>query len=368
MAASLLLVTLAGCTGTEEESIPIILVVGSVEPAGPQLQLYEDVRDPMAAPARDLAPVGAPLRLPDAPVSLDVVDRNGERSELVVLDESGALHFVDISDLPVSFALLRSIDVAALIPSDPLNPALCWQQVQIGGGASEPGRYAALLESCPDEPPEVYVVDLVSQELEYALTQEHVGTQLLPIGIYVDQRSDLLYFAADEIGEVEVQSLPLTGAVEPEPLGETPVDPPEAVDLSPIAGGIGVLAEDGALGIVPYEGDPLAPADLGLSEASMLLPDPSSNVELLAAFSETRGRLVEGLDDIEFEELFLRRPLVDATLEPVQRFAYLLEEGGVEILDLFPYADPPSNRLLFFDLPGLDEPRVITWAFGTRLP
>ena len=363
-------ILLGGCTGTQEESIPILLVVGSVEAGAPQLQLFEDVRDPMTP--RDLQPVGTPVPLPAAPVSFDVIDRNGERSELVVLTEAGTLHFFDLSDLPDSFVQSRTpVDAAALVlaSGEAVGPAFCWRQVQVGGEPSAAGRYAALLDSCRSDLTEVYVLDLVTSEFLYALSLRHVDAQpLLAVGIHLDQASDRLFFATDEFTETLVQSVEVAGEAAPEELGLSPLDPLEAVDLAPLGSGIGLLGEGGELSIVPFTGDAPAPVDLELAAARTLLPDPSGNVELVAAFAESRGALVDILEDQEPESLDLAEPLADATLEPVQRFAYLLEEGGIEVLDLFSYADPPANRLRFFDLAGLEDPRVITWAFGNRLP
>lgn len=368
----LALLVLAGCTGTQEESIPILLVVGSVENGGSQLQLVEDVRDPLANPPRNLVPVpGSVQPLPSPPVSFDVVDRNGERSELVVLDEGGTVRFFDLSNLPSSFSPSRnSVNVAELIPADSaVGPAFCWRQVQVGGEPAQPGRYAAVLDSCSAESTEVYVVDLIDEQFLYALSLEHVAAQpLLPAGIYVDQVSNRLYFATDDFTDTLVQSLPLGGDAGPEELGQVAIDPLRATDLAPLANGIGLLGDD-LLAVVPFEGTPQSsPADTGLSSAKRLLPDPSGNVELLVALSDSRAALLDGLEDEDPVSLFLQEPLADATLEPVQRFAYLLEEGGIEILDLFPYAEPQADRLLFFDLPGLGNPRVITWAFGTQDP
>ena len=365
----LALLVLVGCTGTQEESIPILLVVGSVESGSSQLQLVEDVRDPLANPPRNLVPIPGSIEpLPSPPVSFDVVDRNGERSELVVLDESGVVHFFDLADLPTSFGTSRTaVNVAALIPPESaVGPAFCWQQVQVGGGPEQPGRFAALLDSCSADLTEVYVVDLIDEQFLYALTLEHVEAQpLLPAGTYVDQASNRLFFATDEFTDTLIQSLPLAGGGAPVELGQVAIDPLMATDLAPLGNGIGLLGED-LLAVIPFEGSVQSPVDTGLSSAELLLPDSSGNVELLVALSDSRAALLEGLEDEDPASLSLQEPLVDATLEPVQLFAYLLEEGGIEILDLFPYPEPRSDRLLFVDLPGLEDPRVITWAFGNQ--
>lgn len=365
----LTLLVLVGCTGTQEDSIPVLLVVGSVETGNPQLQLFEDVRDPLANPPRNLVPIpGSVEPLPSPPVSFDVVDRNGERSELVVLDEGGVVHFFDLADLPGSFGTSRNpVNVADLIPADSaVGSAFCWRQLQVGGDSTQSGRYAAVLDSCSAEVTEVYVIDLIDERFLYALSLEHVAAQpLLPAGIYVDQATNRLYFATDEFTDTLVQSVPLAGVGAPLELGQVAIDPLTATDLAPLANGIGVLGED-LLAVIPFEGSASTPVDTELSSATSLLPDPSGNVELLVALSSTGAAILDGLEDDDPDTLFLQEPLADATLEPVQRFAYLLEEGGIEILDLFPYPEPRSDRLLFVDLPGLADPRAITWAFGTQ--
>jgi hypothetical protein len=374
---SALLVTLAACTGTREDLLPTLLVVGSVDATGAShLMIIEDVFDPGATPARTLVPVtGSKRLLPAPPVSLDVTDRKGARDELVVLvrdDGLGlsALHFFDLSELdpgdPASFSTSRPpIDVGALLMTEATSGApVCLSEVQVGAK----GRYAALLDdgACRDGIPEIHVVDLVELKYLFSVSTSFAGVRPLPAGIFVNQSRDLLYFATGEIGATKVVSMPLTGG-EKEEVGEAELEleSAQSSDLAAVADGIGLLA-DGDLSLVRSQaGAPARSIDSEIG-ATMLLADPTGNLAQLVAFSDSKVAIFAGPEDDDPLAYSLRETLVAATLEPVQLFAYLLEEGGIEILDLFPYAEEPSNRLLFVPLGELTDPRVITWSYAVR--
>lgn len=373
------LLTLAACTGTREASLPTLLVIGSVGPSGPQLLLVEDIFQPGATPPRDLVQVsGSETPLLAPPVSLDVVDRNGARSELVVLArnaDTGEAHlqFFDLTDLdPDAGQPLASgrapLDIATLLQDEATDGApVCPVEVAVGGG----GSLAALLDdgSCRDGIPDIFVVDLDSREFRFALS-EFPGVELLAAGIFVDQRNDTLFFAAESLNRIEVHSLSLAGddgAATPVGDAELSATSGTATDLARQADGIGLLADE-RLALVPISGAGTDTADSvrTLADARMLLSDPTGTLEELVVLSGTRVAIHADAADSNPQEFRLSATPVDATLEPVQRFAYLLESGGVEILDLFRYAEPPSSRTLFIALPDLEEPRAITWAYAAE--
>jgi hypothetical protein len=382
--AALLLVLLPACTGTSEADLPTLLVVGTGAPA--QLQLLEDVYQPSGTPARTLVPVpGSERELPAPPVSLDVVDRVGARSELVVLVHSDAegvaeLRFFDLSDLsatdPSRFVMSRPpLDLTALLQAESEIPQpICPVEVEV----SDDGRHAALLDdgSCRESGfPDIYVIDLTLRRLLYALSVEHPAVNLLPAGIHIDQATDLLYFAAGSLAPIEVLALPITGASRPADLGAASISPVagDDADLARVADGIGLLTGD-RLALVPFGDEDQGAVEpvSTLVAAERLLADPAASLDVLVVLSADRVAIHQNAEDDSPQTYPLRAAPVGATLEPVQRFAYLLEAGGVEILDLFPYAEPPASRTLFVSVPGLAEPAVITWAYpsdvGGALP
>lgn len=379
LAGLLALFLLAACTGTQEARLPTLLIVGSAVAGGGQLELVEDVYDPNASAARSLVPVAGSARsLPAPPVSLDVVDRAGSRPELVALLRGEALAelaFFNIADLdasqPNDFNPSRArIQLGPMLePTLPDGEPLCLSEVQVSGD----GRYAALLDdgSCRDQGiPDLHVVDLRDETRLMSLSEEHPALQLLPAGIFIDQELGLLYFAVESLGRTEVRSLPLSGAANAALVGSADLDPvsQELTDLAPSGNAIALLSER-SYALVPVngaggsDGDPVRTHST-TTGARLLLSDPGGSLDRLVVLSSTRAILHEAGEDGAEETLALESPLVDATLEPIQRFAYLLEEGGIEILDLFPYAEPPGNRLLFEPLPGIDDPRVISWVHG----
>lgn len=361
---------LAACTGTTENTVPTLLVIGSVAPGGSQLELVQDVYEPGTATPRDLVRIaGSTTPLTAPPVSLDVVDRNGVRNELVVLTQDpdtakAELHFFDLSGLDTTagaplVSSRASVDLSALLANEGISP-LCPVEVAVGSD----GRRAALLDdgSCRDGVADIFVLDLVTSEL-FVLTREFI-VDVLPAGLFVDQSTDLLFFPAQSLNRVEVLSIPLTGATQTTTVGNADLSADAAGDndFDPVAGGLGVLVDD-RLALVQV-GDDIDEASsvATLSGASMLLPDPGGSLDEIVVLSASQVAIHASAEDEDPEIFSLSQSPVDATLEPVQRFGYVLEAGGVDILDLFPYADEPASRVLFRELPGMDDPRVITWT------
>jgi hypothetical protein len=379
--ALVVLLALAACTGTQEPQLPTLLVVGSVGPSGPQLSLLEDIRDPAATPPRRLEPVpGSELPLPAPPVSLDVVDRNGSRAELVVLvddDTRTELRFVDLEGLdpttPNPLEESRGMVDLDLVLAEVIAAVggpLCLTEVQV----SIDGRYAALLDdgTCrTGGVPDIYVIDTISPRLVYAASQNISIVDILPAGIYVDQARELLYFASGSATGTDVHSLPIT---EPDPLVDvgtaavTLTSEPEGTDLTHAGPGIALLAFD-QLSVVPLAdeaGGPTGPVQT-VQDAERVLPDPSGSLDEVVVFAPNRIAVHSDAGDANpFLSSVLQTPVVDATLEPVDRFAYLLAEGGIFILDLIPRETEPRYGLSFLQVEGLSDPRVISWTYAAQ--
>jgi hypothetical protein len=377
LALAVLAFALPACTGTREATVPILLVIGSVGPDGPQLSLVQDVYDPGATTPRDLVPVaGSETDLPLPPVSLDVVDRTGNRGELVVLVSDGTdsrLHFFDLTGIdpgaPAALPASRQpVDIAAQLLAETGLPAVCPVEVAVGGN----GRYVALLDdgSCRGDLPDLFVYDLTQEELVLSVSSEFPALELVPAGVFVDQSRDLLYFAVDSLNRVEIHSVPLAGSASTTTVGSAAVTTSllGESELARASGGIAFLADD-RLALVPLGGGDAAAGPITtLDGAVSLLEDPGGGLDEIVVFSSSHVAIHADPDDDDPETYSVRSAPIDTTLEPVQRFGYLLEVGGVEILDLFPYAERPASRLLFRTLPNLDEPRVITWVYSAEDP
>lgn len=358
----IVLAALAACTGTSEERLPTLLVVGFGEAAQPEVALIrtaltaaeeaeggftflEPSRQGLAAPAVDFA----------------VTERNGSRSELVVLSraESGAayLDFFNLqgisADAPDAFAPSRPRRALSSFPGVAAN--FCPEAVQV----SRTGRFAVVFSgtSCGDDA----AVDIFDLETNRALPRITGGTfGLVTAPPYLDQQTDTLYYLQQKVNNAELIALRLA-------------DPDFAATSVATLPGLDQrgLTQIGATLLMLYPSSfvtvPLATPTENVVVDSV--PDSRSFIDNLSPvetsvliLGSNRLTVHRLLDDADEQSVPI--PVRSATYDPLERFVYLASEGQIVRFDLLRYSGSFSGLLRTFTLPELVQPGPITWFKG----
>jgi len=402
-AIALTIAALAACTGTFEESAPLVLLVatGPAQAAGDAAIVAYLVEPPGAATLRTVTPLGTGDLAPDVSLPLvawDWVDRDAlavgpgrGRTRLV------ALASATTSDPAGRRALLHRFDLAAfdadapvLAPVDPSPLSFvvdgAWDEdaFPASDGASLPdggvclagvsvssnGRYAALLDhraacGASDALTSLLVVDLTDRALVWTST---LGGDVVAVRPFIDQARDRLDVWARVAGRAEWRELDLATLELSAPLVAPDVGVPTAA--APAGAERWVLV-DGRLYV--WRGDAaigsgVASATSGASR--FVRTGPGLPVVILGPdlwvhpTPSTDALRVQGAAGT----------YTAGTTDGPDRLTYLVRPGGIDTLDLLLLTpDEPLIRVIspaFRDPqedPRLADPRLVTW-FRPRLP
>lgn len=378
----LLLLTgiVTGCTGTTENVPPLLLAIGRQDPTNAsayQMVLVEDNYTANQSTTRALTVVpnsARPLAYPA--VASDVVDRTGTRSTMVVLTRQ--LSGTNASTSPVSF--LRFFNLQGIDPTSPsafqeqssraieltgttgdpfYNSGACFTSVQI----SYDGRYAALLSSpqacdpASGNPPALYVLDTQSPTTHYQIAAPN---PLLDVTPFDDQAQlgEQLYFL--------VQGGAVGGASNAELYSfEVPYDPtvqPADAQLSLPGIDQTTLTSNGSQLVALTNPDPYTTPSYQASfvQAVSLAGSNPQGQQVATVFgarafavdpsSATQQIVVAGFDASGDGEITVHpdptttatatTPYyydytgVAATIDPINRFGYVVDENQIVVLDL----------------------------------
>ena len=373
----LVLAVLSACTGTSEERLPTLLAVSLGGSAQPQVALVrttlttseeaqggfavlEDSRRALAAPAVDFA----------------VTERNGSRSELVVLSSAGGATpntEVDGSAVYLNFFSLQGVDAASPDAFAPTRaqrtlgsftsaPAsFCPEAVQ----TSRTGRYVVVFNAsrCGS----AASLDLFDTQTNRALPRLTGGTfGLVDAPPYLDQQADTLYYLQQKVSTADLIAVRLT-------------DIGNGADVDFPATTLATLPDRDQRGLTQV-GTTL----LALYPSSFLsvpIATPTQNV-LVDTLSDSR-RFIDNLSPFETSVLILgdnrltvHRLLDDAdeqstpvtvtsaTYDPLERFVYLVGDRQITRFDLLRYDGDFSGLLRTFEVVDLVQPGPVTWFKG----
>jgi len=399
LAALALLAALASCTGTTEPRPPTLLVVGFEAAGGPTLALVEDAGPTAAAggaTTRLRFVAGSERPLLGWAVGIDIEDREGTRPNAWVLTRTapagGAVDSwlqrfeIEGIDPAAPTAFLEDLDrrvplsgAGGVLTSDDLpGHAACPRAVQV----SRAGRWAVVL----DDPAECGFGGFAVQWLvdtEGASAQPlRVTGDVLAASPVTDQlgTEERAYFLIGAPGDAQVFATDFAapaGWYRQARLGDS--------------GSIFDLAANGTLlvGLSANRlssldlADPAAPTtpgtlDVSATSSSRLVTDP---------FGATTEVFVLGSGRVGVHRSAasgqLARIYVDAaagTIDPVNRYAYLLSPGAVTLVDLLSGPDEFDTPLNYaaVSVPELTLPTgqtgrplgvlAWTWALATAAP
>ncbi len=356
---ALLALLLAACTGTTEPRPPTLLVIGTVQGDQPRLILVEDVSAtaPRGQPRLAVVPGGGrPLLAPA--VALDFEDRGLTRPAAWVLTRS----VTDAGGAPAVTAHLQRFSTADVDPAGPsafaedaaarvtltapggggvldglslTSPATCPTALQV----DRAGTFAVVLDdpaSCGGaDHAELWLVPLDGSDPR---TLE--GTNpVAPLPAYLDQRGDdqAVYFLVDAISSTHVY-VHTSSSGDTERLTNVTL-PARASDLRAAAGAGDLLVALSAQDLLTARLDGLEPPvrSATRADADELVADPTGVAPELLALDGTA--LAFHTDPADRTPNVAQRPAVAATIDPLIRFAYVVGQGAVTIVDLLTGGD-----------------------------
>jgi len=399
---ALIIAALAACTGTFEESTPLVLLVATdpAQAGGDAAIVAYLVEPPGAATLRTVTPLGQGDLAPGVSLTLvgwDWVDRDAlavgpgsGRTRLVALasatsadpaERRASLHRFDLADFDATAPALDPVDPSPLS----LVSVGLWDEgaFPVDEGASVPdegvcladvsvsrdGRFAALLDhraACggDDAFPTLLVVDLTDRRLVWSSTFEEV----VPVRPYIDQARDRLdvwrrLSGRSEWRQLDLATLELSAPLVAPDVGVPTAATPAGDERWVLANGrLYVWRADTAIGTgvtsAAFGDSTFVRTGPGLPVV-ILGPDlwvhPTPSAEALRVQGAS-GTYVAG------------------TTDGPDRLTYLVRAGVIDTLDLLLLTpDEPLTRVISpafrdpQDDPRLADPRLVTW-FRPRLP
>jgi hypothetical protein len=377
LASLLCAATLAACTGTSETGPPFLMAVavggGTGGTATAHLLLLQDTFGTTAGATRDVLAVPGSDRTLDYPaVSMDVADRLGDRSELVVLTRqlgagapisrvrTYAFGQIDVND-PSSFQESRAVlslsgETGSVFDS---QTAPCFTAVQ----TDRSGDMLALL----DDPsrcgvaalPRIFVVDRSQSPPE--VTDLTGGRSVVPAAPFLDQHGvGRVLFLVSAINASQVWAADLD-TLTPVQHKQLELDGTTQRSLESTGSSLWGLLADTTLVSTPYpdggsraQVDTVADADLAVGDpvgatSQILVTGPSGTVVLDDAADDAPA-VVQGGATVAG---------VAALLNPFDGFGYVYAAGRVYVIDLYAARGQDGVPTAGFDVPELAYPQDI---------
>lgn len=389
--AALLLLLLAGCTGTQSPQAPRLLFV-THELAGEFIAalIREDRQAPSTGERLDYLEASERV-LPGEPRAMDMVDRAGSRSQVVLLLEEAANDYsalwLDVQDIEpgnvTSLAELRYLELTPLLLPLLAEPSeLCLSDLQVNRTGDVLGLFndpQLCGGSVTDAQAGVFIVDVAALEARSLAASD----PLVSAGVFIRQGqpgsdSDLLHFLDEGVGSVRLNSVELPdGAVIPgtqAPFASGSDNPePGQLTFSDAA----FIARQPAQLQLLKDGSTSSISLPSGRRADLVIADPAGDyLQALLVLQRSPGRLfVYGSgESSEPSELTVSSGVSDASVDPYGLWVYVLRSGGVDIVDLLGVLEgtgtSPAQAVSRFSLPPgtLGTPGFISWVDGVLPP
>jgi len=388
----LLAMLLVSCTGTSEDPLEVLFVVGyGTTAAEAGIAIVEDVT--AAGGSDDFVIVENSRRpLPAPPVDYDIIDRLNQRSELVVLsrvlDTTSNLAnvlFFNIEELspndPSTFQESRprlTIDLDSLEVDADVSPApssFCPVAVQV----DSEGRYIALLndqsQCASTDPDAIDVIDLEASG--GARIVAHIQDPIITTAFFLEQEEsrggdqDKLYYFEEVAGEPELQRLDIPNdGDEPEPISlDITIESRagnEIVDFGGVFEDYLVLREDSFI-VIPNQGGALSQPDESdaietSNNSERAVFDDFRRTQALLVLSDNRLTVHQSLLDEDENDIFLQNAI--GVIDPLNEFGYLFTAGRVSRFDLFTYdgEEIDADNYRSFRIDDLPTPAFAIWV------
>jgi len=402
----LLVGVVAGCTGTSENVPPLLLAIGRQDPASPsasQMVLVEDNFTTNQSTARTLTVVPNSARpLPYPAVASDVVDRVGKRSSMVVLTR----------DLSGGTAPSSALVTFNLVGIDPTAPTAFQQQssVALTGAAgdvlqgyaplcltgvtvSATGRYVTLLDdprACNDTSrfPQLFQLDTQTGTAQPVVLQS--GVQVTQPTVPVDDQitpGETLYFLVPGTNDAQVYADPVPhDASQASTVASLPGLNQLALETdgtnlmavtNPYPYATGTYAQSYVQTVAPGLLAPTGKEVASVYAATSLAIDPSGATSqvVVPGFNGSGSGQIAVHPDASTKPTavtvyYANYTGVAAAIDPVNRFAYVVDNERIVVLDLLTVANQATNWYRAFDFgspPDLTLPKDASGHYETAV-
>ncbi|MCA9837932.1 MAG: hypothetical protein KC422_13525 [Trueperaceae bacterium] len=334
------------CTGTKEVGVPRLIVVGSGGETS-QLTLIQDVffSDSTATNRFQFLKT---LDLPAPPIASDVVDRELERSTLVIVSQNDTdtyLSFVNLAGInpeaPSEFKLSSSnLALSSLLAEGEVRP-FAPVKLQV----SKNGRYVALSNELATTSA-IDIIDLRASGGPALL--ERFSDRILTSNFYLEQQessSQLFFFIEQASGAVlsyfNLPSLSLnrTGFTLPNSRSDAPLD------LQSINNQLLALQNDSFTPINSPTGTPTAGTPVStLSDALFFIPTNADTLATILVLSSDELGAHRNLNSAVESTAFTA---TNGSIEPLGGFAYFVTDGAspIKLFDVQTYQNNPDTEV-----------------------
>lgn len=369
----LVLVLASGCTGTVEDPIETLLIVGFTSEGRGQLALIENriLQDGtltwLTESVRDL---------PGLPLAADVVDRARERTALAVLSRDrdnprvSYLSTFNLRNLAPDrldgFAETREMIALNNLPG-PQPAVICPTRLQV----SSDGRFAAVLNqpSACDATGDISI-SVIELDQDPRFVKHYEGMfALVANALVIDQAGDTLYFLEAVGASVQLKSLTLTDLVVRTVGGPAGLRAADVQDMGIVQNSLVVLGSDRFAVYSDYRSDPAEPAIVTTTATSRRL--------IGSDFADLERVIILGQDHFTVHQSVTRtaqppatlRDYQSGTVEALNRLVFVVRSGRVAVFDELSYReDIPA--LTTIPLPELTAtaPAFISWVAAAVPP
>ena len=369
------LIALSACTGTKEEGTASLLFVAYQGIKKAEIALVEDKFFVDGASGQRLQFLKK-LNLPATAIAYDVIDRLGDRSQLVILTGDGSRYFISFYNMKINpnnlsdFKLIgRDIHINSL--NDKLDFAP--NKIQI----SKDGKYIAIMNSFKSNAKDDAIDIIDVSDRTKAKLLKRLDSSIVSTALFMPQNNQArLYYLRKSVSAVlnyiDIPSLLNT---------ETKIKIPDSESIENEVKDMGQIAQD----LVVLQNKQLSPINSFDSSPSLgdsistgssndkLIPNNSFNLSNIIVLAKNKLTIHSDISDTSPKDMDIS--LIDGTVEPFGGFVYFLNSNSTRPLTIFDLqrfngdsSSEISNNIRSFrvysgnDTKALDKAVFVTWA------
>ncbi len=373
--ALILIILLTSCTGTKEAGTATLLFVAYQGSKKAEVALFEDRFFIDGASGQRLQFLKK-LNLPGPAISYDVIDRLGNRSELVILTKTNNRYFISFYNIKVNpnnlsdFKLIgRDIRIDSLDSKLEFAP----DKIQI----SKDGRYLAIMNSF-DSNSKDDAIDIIDiSDRTKAKLLKRLDSSIISEALFMPQNSQArLYYLTESVSAIlnyiDIPSLKNTKTEIKIPNSQSLEN--EIKDMGQVAQDLIVLQDKQISPINSFEASPSLGDKINTgSNSSKLIPNNSFNLSNIIILNKNKLTIHRDITDSSPKDMNVS--LIDGSVEPFGGFVYFINNNQnrpITIFDLQRFngdsASEISNNIASFsvyngnDRKALAKPVFVTWA------